>query len=211
MARFTQDYTMKGTPDSCFGAISQFMSSKGFEYTEYEGESVFKKGNGWIAAPTFVKVSFFGERARVEAWMKYALLPGVFVGELGMTGFVGCAAKGTMKNAATTIDRIMGGPAARIGCDPFLQDKNLDMGTAAIPQSYAPQPVAQPAPQPVPQPVPQPAPQAAPQPAVRYSAQFAPQTAPQPVPQPAVRYCGGCGAQLAPGVRFCPRCGKQNA
>ena len=42
-----------------------------------------------------------------EAWMKFALFPGVFVGELGMIGFVGFAVKGTMKNAVHQIESML--------------------------------------------------------------------------------------------------------
>ena len=75
----------------------------------FEGENVFKKGNGWVTAPQLIKVSYGPDRVRLEGWIKYAALPGVFIGELGWNGFVGCAGKGPMKRAFTDVERMLGG------------------------------------------------------------------------------------------------------
>lgn len=179
MARFVQEYRLQGSPDACFQAVHQFLTREGFEYTVYEQEQVFQKGNGWVLAPTFLKVTFAPDRVRLEAWIKMALMPGVFAGEYPIEGFYGCAAKGTMKNAVKTLDRVLGGPAARIGCDSFLMGVNADMGMQTLPPQYAPQ--SQYAPQYVPQ-------QAVPQFAVcRYCGAKA---------AAGTRFCPNCGAQM---------------
>lgn len=189
--RFCQDYMLRGTPDDCFGAIYNALTAKGFEYTTYENDRLFQKGKGWVAAPTFVKISFNGNTARVETWMKYAILPGVYAGELGMTGIVGWAVKDTMKDAALTIDSIMGGPAARIGCDPFLRQKATPAGMPEC--GYAAQ---------------------MPQYAAPAQHQYMPQQPAQPqyMPQQPAQtgFCRGCGAPLSPGHVFCAHCGTRN-
>lgn len=83
------------------------LTASGFQYVQYQNENVFQKGTGLLTGLTFVKVSFYGQFVQVEAWMKFALFPGVFVGELGMTGFVGFAVKGTMKNAVHQIESML--------------------------------------------------------------------------------------------------------
>lgn len=104
MGRFVKDLPFGGQADAAFAAIQQYMASEGFEYIQYKGEYLFKKGIGLLTAPNFVKVTFNPGTVRLEAWIKYALLPGVYVGEIGMDGFVGAAAKGPMKKAATQIE-----------------------------------------------------------------------------------------------------------
>lgn len=107
MARYINDIRFYGQVDKAFKKIWNDLTNSGFEYIKYDGESVFKKGIGIFTSPTFVKVTFNGGYVRVEAWIKYALLPGVYVGEFGMTGFVGAATKGTMKKAVAEVETII--------------------------------------------------------------------------------------------------------
>lgn len=108
MARYTVQYQFDGRyTDILFNEIKNYLEYEGFQYVEYKGESVFQKGEGWIVAPTFVKVGFNGNLIQLETWLKYPLLPGVFIGEIGLEGFVGAAVKGTMKRAVATIPTIV--------------------------------------------------------------------------------------------------------
>lgn len=107
MARYCNVLPFYGEPQTAFNQIYQALTASGFKYVQYQNENVFQKGTGLLTGPTFVKVSFYGQTAQVEAWMKYALFPGVFVGEIGMTGFVGWAVKGTMKNAVRQMEGIL--------------------------------------------------------------------------------------------------------
>ena len=141
MARYMQDYMILEAPEKTWPIIQQYFAGKGFTYKEYHGEMVFQKGNGWLLAPTFAKVSYYTDRVRVEAWISGAILPYVFVGEYGIEGFYGCAAKGKMKEAALMFDQVLGGPAARIGCNAWLQ-KNGPAMPAPQPALYG-APVAQ--------------------------------------------------------------------
>lgn len=107
LARYCNVLPFYGEPQTAFNQIYQMLTASGFQYVQYQNENVFQKGTGLLTGPTFVKVSFYGQFVQVEAWMKFALLPGVFVGELGMTGFVGFAVKGTMKNAVHQIESML--------------------------------------------------------------------------------------------------------
>lgn len=136
MARYVNELKLLYEPNSTFEAIKQYLEAEGFKYMNYKGEMVFKKGKGVLVAPTFIKVSFSDRTVRVESWLKYALLPGVYVGELGWDGFVGCAAKGTMKRCVPWIEKMLGNvpvnaPAA------YVQPQ--------IPQQTAPVAAGQPA------------------------------------------------------------------
>lgn len=115
MARHIKDYQFTGAPDILFNSLNQYLHSEGYEYEELDGESVFKKGQGWLTSPTLFKFSFSGNVVRMETWMKYALIPGVFVGEIGLTGMVGAAVKGPWKKRIDQIERIIYSAQQSIG------------------------------------------------------------------------------------------------
>lgn len=106
MARYVKDYTHYADPQASFEAVQQYLTAEGYEYLVFEGENVFKKGKGLLVAPRFIKVSFFQDVVRIEAWMKYALLPGVYCGEIGLTGFVGSAGRAPLENVVQNLERM---------------------------------------------------------------------------------------------------------
>ncbi len=106
MARYVKDYTHYADPQASFEAVQQYLTSEGYEYIEYNGENVFKKGHGLLVAPRFIKVSFYQGAVRIEAWMKYALLPGVYCGEIGLTGFFGSAVRGPLEDVVANLERM---------------------------------------------------------------------------------------------------------
>lgn len=110
MARYIKNYQIDKTPQEVHSILSQFLQAEGYEYIQYDGENVFKKGKGWLTSPTFFKFSYSNNMVHMETWMKYALLPGVYVGELGTSGFVGAAVKGVWKNRIAYIDRVLSQP-----------------------------------------------------------------------------------------------------
>ena len=107
MARYRRDFPFSSSPDALLNAVGQYLTTEGYEFTQYEGETVFKKGYGILTGPTFIKVSYLPNFVTVEAWMKYALLPGVYVGEIGLTGFVGAAVKGPLKQRVAQIESMV--------------------------------------------------------------------------------------------------------
>lgn len=104
MGRYINEYRVNTDPQIIFATISQFLQLEGYRYTQYEGENVFQKGNGFMTGPTFFKFSFSGNIIRMETWMKYALFPGIYIGEFDVTGFIGCAAKGPWKKRINYIE-----------------------------------------------------------------------------------------------------------
>lgn len=57
-----------------------------------------EKGVGLLTAPQFLKLSVNNDGSYVlEAWIKFAILPGVYVGEMGTKGFVGALPKQLLK------------------------------------------------------------------------------------------------------------------
>ena len=107
MARYIKDFQINVDPQKVHATINNYLQKEGYEYIHYDGENVFKKGKGFMSNPTFFKFSYSGNMVRMETWMKYAFFPGVYLGELGVDGFVGCAVKGSWKNRIKNIENIL--------------------------------------------------------------------------------------------------------
>ena len=104
MSRFIIDLNT-GKPDDFVRFVAEdFFAKEGFLLTNYKGEMVWKKGNGLLTVPQFIKLSSVGGQVHLEAWIaKLALLPGVYVGESGVTGFWGWAVKAALKKRVDTL------------------------------------------------------------------------------------------------------------
>lgn len=113
MARYIRNFQSTVAPQTIHSVINQYLISEGYEYINYDGENVYKKGKGALSGPTFFKFSYCNNTVRMETWMKYAFFPGVYVGELGVNGFVGCAAKGPWKKRISNIECILSNFATR--------------------------------------------------------------------------------------------------
>jgi hypothetical protein len=121
MARYISILPMNRDPEISFSAIHQHLSLEGYKYKSYHGEDVFQKGNGIVMAPTFIKVTYLEYAVRLEAWMKYAIVPGVYMSEIGLNSVVGTAVKGSMRKNIGWIEQYLGGnpcmPGGFCGCD----------------------------------------------------------------------------------------------
>ncbi|MCL2332503.1 MAG: hypothetical protein FWC54_03320 [Actinomycetia bacterium] len=109
MARFSYDFQTPYSPEQVNAFLNDFAQKEGFEFTTRDGEQVLKKGSGWVTAPQFIKVLLSPGTVHIEAWLKYALLPGVYVGEMGLTGFFGIALKQMLKGRVQKIIAGLGG------------------------------------------------------------------------------------------------------
>lgn len=214
MARYIRDFRLKEPPEQSFAKISQFLSTSGFTYQNVDGENIFKKGDGWIAAPTCIKVTYGPEAVRLEGWLKYAVLPGVYAGDLGRSGFVGCAVKGNLNSCFDWCQHLLGGDeyALCLGFDgepkmippiSAIGANGQVMGAQNQLPGYVPQQAQQ-----YGAPV-QALPQQVPQYGAPVQAMPMPQQQYMPPAQPAaVVYCVHCGQQIAYGSVFCTYCGK---
>ena len=98
MARFIAEMPT-GKPDDMVRFIAEdYLSKEGFKQKLYKGEAVWKKGNGLLTAPQFIKISSLQGHVHLEAWIKQAILPGVYVGEMGLDGAYGFAIKKVLKD-----------------------------------------------------------------------------------------------------------------
>jgi len=109
MARYTRDITTGKSEDELKKSIQEFMGKEGFKDTVYNQEKVWKKGMGILTGPQFLKTELQSGAVRLQAWIKLALLPGVYIGEMGITGFFGFALKAVLKKRVENLEKLIAG------------------------------------------------------------------------------------------------------
>jgi len=105
MARYQNSIPI-GSADINFVAneIARYMTGEGFNLIDYNGQKVWKKGFGILTAPQYLVLSFAPGAAVVEAFIKYPLLPGVYVGEMGITGAFAFVPKSLLKTRVDSVE-----------------------------------------------------------------------------------------------------------
>lgn len=189
MGRYIRQFRISDTSRIPYAHINQFLIAEGYEPVVFEGENVYKKGKGILTGPSFFKIHMVApDVLNLEVWMKYAILPGVYVGEIDLDSFLGWAVKGPLKRRAGYLEGI------------FLNIGTPLFGAMPYQQGYNPQP--------------QPGYNPQSQQNFGGNQQFNNTATPQNnaggfnQSAPA-RFCTGCGAKLAPGSVFCTNCGTR--
>lgn len=200
MSRCLKEYKISLPADALMHNISQYLSSEGYQYTNYHNENVYKKGKGIATGPTFVKLSLLNDILRIEAWVKFAVVPGVYAGEMNLEGVAGIAIKKPLKGRITYIESlILSVPGNQlINFNPEYYPELVDANCNQPPVQPQPQYNSQPQYTQYPPVQPQ-QPQYTPQP---QQSQFVP-----PAPEPKVLKCIRCGKVLPDGAAFCSACG----
>ena len=98
MSRFKTEIQLNKSEEFVNFITNDFFNKEGFEYKEIKGETAWKYGNGLLTCPQFIKISYQNGTLTIEAWLKFALLPGVYAGEMGLKGFVGAIPKSALKS-----------------------------------------------------------------------------------------------------------------
>lgn len=145
MARFAADYAV-GKPDEYIRLIAEdYLKKEGFKPVLYKGEWMWKKGEGFLTAPQYVKIAYGAGVVHVEAFLRYAILPGVFVGEMGLNGAWGFLVKDMLRAKVDGLVRLLyqpmpGEPVSAAAPPP--PGTPVDPRAAAVPAAGAPIPAA---------------------------------------------------------------------
>ncbi|MCH5301129.1 MAG: hypothetical protein J1E56_07410 [Ruminococcus sp.] len=107
MSRYYNEIQTSYNVQQVSDITSRYLVSEGYKLVDYNGEQVWKKGNGWMTAPSYIKISYINNKVQIEAWIKFALLPFVFVGEMGLNGFFGAIPKGVLKSRVETVIQLL--------------------------------------------------------------------------------------------------------
>lgn len=107
MSRYTNDVSVSGSVDEAMEKATEYLSSEGFKLKE--GTSVWKKGMGLMLGPQFVQVDRRDDGLHLEAWIKFALLPGVYLGEMGLDGAFAIIPKRKLKKRVEALEELLKG------------------------------------------------------------------------------------------------------
>lgn len=107
MGRYKNTIASSTPPGELEARIKAYMEQEGFSLKEGRGEKYWKKGMGLMLGPQFLKVEFSGGTALVEAWIKFAPLPGVYVGEMGVAGVFGLIPKRKLKGRVEAVEALL--------------------------------------------------------------------------------------------------------
>ena len=110
MSRFKTQIQLN-KPDSFVNYIMQdFFNKELFTFTQDGGEGVWQHGQGLLTGRQFIKCSYQNGTLTIEAWLKFALLPGVYLGELGLDGAIGAIPKSALKSKVNNLIRLLTQP-----------------------------------------------------------------------------------------------------
>ncbi len=102
MARYRNIVQSGKAPEALRSEIEAYLVREGFKLQE--GSDVWKKGIGIMVGPQFVRFAVTSAGLELEAWIKWALLPGVYVGEFDIHGFVGAIPKKLLRDRIKAIE-----------------------------------------------------------------------------------------------------------
>lgn len=129
--RYVVDFNT-GKPDDFIRFVSEdFLKKEGFVLTTVKGEIVWKKGVGVLSAPQIIKLQYSDGMVHLEAWIKYAVLPGVYCGEMGLDGAMGFAVKAALRNKVNALTALLYQPADIPGTPVSVPAVNGETGAAA--------------------------------------------------------------------------------
>ncbi len=142
MSRYIQSFTSALPEQQVNNCVATYLTSEGFELKAENGEYIWKKGVGMLTAPQYIKLSYQNGVYVIEAWLKFAILPGVYVSEMGLTGFVGCIPKSMLKSRVDSLLSML--QARLIQSSPSQFNSNINIqpqiqGNNVYAQSNMPQ------------------------------------------------------------------------
>lgn len=108
MSRYTNTIKSSLPVEAVANVTEQYLRGEGFALSIIDGQQVWKKGMGILTGPQMILVGIVPGSIRIEAWIKFALLPGVYVGEMGLDGFVGGIPKQALKSRVKELEKRLG-------------------------------------------------------------------------------------------------------
>jgi hypothetical protein len=107
MSRYINDVQTSKSPAEIEAAVRIYLGREGFTRKRRHGEEVWEKGLGLMMGPQFIKADPVEGKVHVEAWTSAAPLPGLYVGELGTTGFFAALPKRRLRERVEELERIL--------------------------------------------------------------------------------------------------------
>lgn len=96
--RYVVDVPTLLAPEQVWMLAQQFAIVEDFKFATHRGEDVLQKGKGWVTGPQFIKLTVYPGVVRLEAWLCFAWLPGVYGKDMDLEGFLGIVVKQALKS-----------------------------------------------------------------------------------------------------------------
>jgi hypothetical protein len=107
MSRYIRDEAIGKPADFVDFIMSDFLQKYGFTLVNINGETVYQKGKGFLEMPQYFSYRYMNGVIHIEAWVKFAWLPGVYGKENDMSGFVGAIPKNTYRESIEELIRVL--------------------------------------------------------------------------------------------------------
>ena len=108
MPRYRNQLAMRLPPDQVHHKLANYLAGQGFDLVDPQ-QNVWQKGSGMMVSPQFIRYESHPGQLVLEAWIKFALLPGVYFGEYGVDGMFLVIPKKMLKAKVLEIERFMAG------------------------------------------------------------------------------------------------------
>ena len=104
MGRYVNCIKVPVDPNTLTERITNYMTMEGFKLINYNGQMIWKKGSGWTTGPQYLGILYGSDYVQIDAFIKYALFPGVYIGEMGIDGFFGALPKGLLTKRVRALE-----------------------------------------------------------------------------------------------------------
>lgn len=107
MSRYIRNEAIGKPADFVDFIMSDFIQKHGFKLVKINGEMMYQKGKGLLEMPQYFSYRYMNGVIHIEAWVKFAWLPGVYGKENDMSGFVGSVPKTAYKEDIEELIRVL--------------------------------------------------------------------------------------------------------
>ena len=105
MPRYSNTIKTDESPESLGEQIAEYLTHEGFKQVD-PVENIWKKGMGIMLGPQYVRFRTSPGSLLLEAWIKFAIVPGVYVGEMGIEGMFALIPKRKLKARVEEIEHL---------------------------------------------------------------------------------------------------------
>lgn len=135
MSRYIREEAIGKPADFVDFIMSDFLQKYGFTLVNINGETVYQKGKGFLEMPQYFSYRYMNGVIHIEAWVKFAWLPGIYGKENDMSGFVGSIPKNTYRESIEELIRVLYQPLPDNRQNPY-GGMNNGMMNGGMPNGY---------------------------------------------------------------------------
>lgn len=135
MSRYIREEMIQKPAEFVDFIMSDFLQKHGFVLVNINGEMVYQHGKGMLTAPKYFVYRYMNGVIHIEAWIKFAWLPGVYGKENDLSGFSGSVVKAVYKKDIEELISVL--------CQPLPGDYQNPYGQqpqGGYPNAYNQQP-----------------------------------------------------------------------